>query len=126
MIDKVTQAMLDKLEGIEAEANKYVHLTTPGNKHIPAGGTSGQILKWSADGTAAWGAPETGYTHPNSGVTAGTYRSVTVNAQGHVTGGSNPTTLAGYGITDAAAKAHNHDTVYLKKGATTWNDLGGN
>ena len=27
------------------------------------------------------------YTHPNSGVTAGTYRSVTVNAQGHVTGG---------------------------------------
>ena len=41
------------------------------------------------------------YTHPSSGVTAGTYKSVTVNAQGHVTGGSNPTTLAGYGITDA-------------------------
>lgn len=31
------------------------------------------------------------YTHPNSGVQAGTYDSVTVNAQGHVTGGSNPT-----------------------------------
>ena len=30
------------------------------------------------------------YTHPNSGVTAGTYDSVTVNAQGHVTGGNNP------------------------------------
>lgn len=44
------------------------------------------------------------YTHPNSGVTAGTYKSVTVNAQGHVTSGSNPTTLAGYGITDADAK----------------------
>lgn len=44
---------------------------------------------------------DTVYTHPESGVTAGTYRSVTVNAQGHVTGGSNPTTLAGYGITDA-------------------------
>ena len=49
------------------------------------------------------------YTHPNSGVTAGTYRSVTVNAQGHVTGGTNPTTLAGYGITDAAAKSHTHN-----------------
>uniref|UniRef100_UPI004057B211 hypothetical protein n=1 Tax=Agathobacter sp. TaxID=2021311 RepID=UPI004057B211 len=49
------------------------------------------------------------YTHPNSGVTAGTYRSVTVNADGHVTAGSNPTTLAGYGITDAAAKSHTHD-----------------
>lgn len=44
------------------------------------------------------------YSHPNSGVTAGTYKSVTVNAQGHITGGSNPTTLAGYGITDAEAK----------------------
>ena len=33
---------------------------------------------------------DTVYTHPNSGVSAGTYRSVTVNAQGHVTGGSNP------------------------------------
>lgn len=44
------------------------------------------------------------YSHPNSGVSAGTYKSVTVNAQGHVTGGSNPTTLAGYGITDAEAK----------------------
>lgn len=49
------------------------------------------------------------YKHPNSGVTAGTYRSVTVNAQGHVTAGTNPTTLAGYGITDAAAKNHSHN-----------------
>lgn len=266
-----TTALLGKLNGIAAEANKYVHPTISGNKHIPSGGASGQILKWSADGTAAWGddnnsdtkvtqtnttgsadyrmvlsgnandttetntarksthflanpatgeffakgyrrinitgqtmdvntlnlssgapcimlyiektsggaanitnIPVTGqpflldvelirwasstdyitrqvfvsastkqsytrfctngawgawgrmdYTHPNSGVTAGTYRSVTVNAQGHVTGGTNPTTLDGYGITDAATKTHNHDTVYLKKGAMTWNDLGG-
>lgn len=33
----------------------YTHPVTSGNKHIPAGGTSGQILKWSADGTAQWG-----------------------------------------------------------------------
>lgn len=33
--------------------------------------------------------------------TAGTYRSVTVNAKGLVTAGTNPTTLTGYGITDA-------------------------
>lgn len=51
---------------------------------------------------------DTVYTHPASGVTAGTYRSVTVNAQGHVTAGSNPTTLSGYGITDAAEKSHTH------------------
>ena len=48
------------------------------------------------------------YSHPNSGVTAGTYKSVTVNAQGHVTAGTNPTTLAGYGITDAAKAGHKH------------------
>lgn len=37
--------------------------------------------------------------------TAGTYTSVTVNASGIVTGGTNPTTLAGYGITDAASSS---------------------
>lgn len=52
---------------------------------------------------------DTKYTHPTSGVTAGTYKSVTVDSNGHVTAGSNPTTLAGYGITDAAAKSHTHD-----------------
>lgn len=33
--------------------------------------------------------------------TAGTYRSVTVDAYGRVSAGTNPTTLSGYGITDA-------------------------
>lgn len=45
-----------KLDGIATGANKYVHPTTSGNKHIPSGGSSGQILRWSADGTAVWGA----------------------------------------------------------------------
>ena len=34
----------------------YTHPATPGNKHVPAGGSSGQILRWGADGTAVWGA----------------------------------------------------------------------
>ena len=45
------------------------------------------------------------YTHPNSGVTAGTYRSVTVNAQGHVTAGSNPTITVAQGGTGATTAA---------------------
>ena len=45
-----------KLDGIAANANNYSHPTTSGNKHIPSGGSSGQILRWSADGTATWGA----------------------------------------------------------------------
>lgn len=36
-----------------------------------------------------------------TGVGAGTYRSVAVDTYGRVTAGSNPTTLSGYGITDA-------------------------
>jgi phage-related tail fiber protein len=40
-----------------------------------------------------------------TGVVAGTYRSVTVNQRGQVTGGTNPTTLAGFGITDAASQS---------------------
>lgn len=83
------------------------------------------------------------YTHPNSGVIAGTYKSITVNAQGHITGGTNPTTLSGYGITDAESKgaassalasakeymdsvastkantSHNHDSAYDAKGSAS-------
>lgn len=36
-----------------------------------------------------------------TGVTAGTYQSVTVDSYGRISGGTNPTTLAGYGIVDA-------------------------
>lgn len=34
----------------------YSHPTSSGNKHIPSGGSAGQFLKWSADGTAVWAA----------------------------------------------------------------------
>ena len=43
-----------KLDGIAAGANNYTHPDTSGNKHIPAGGASGQVLGWSADGQAKW------------------------------------------------------------------------
>lgn len=43
-----------KLQGIADNANNYVHPTTAGNRHIPAGGTAGQILVNNGDGTAEW------------------------------------------------------------------------
>lgn len=52
----MTAADKKKLDGIATNANNYTHPTTSGNKHILAGGSSGQILRWSADGTAIWGA----------------------------------------------------------------------
>lgn len=41
------------IDGVET--NIYTHPTTTGNKHVPSGGSSGQILRWSSDGTAVWG-----------------------------------------------------------------------
>ena len=48
-----------KLENIEEEANKYVHPTDAGYKHLPAGGTAGQILTATGSGNGEWkNAPE--------------------------------------------------------------------
>jgi len=65
-------------------------------------------------------------TYPNptlatSGASAGTYKSVTVDTKGRVTAGTNPTTIAGYGITDAASSTHTHGNVTNdgKIGSTT-------
>lgn len=49
-----TTAEKTKLGGIADNANNYTHPTTAGNKHIPAGGTPGQILVNTGDGTAEW------------------------------------------------------------------------
>ena len=63
----------------------------------------------AATGDAAWSVSFDGSGNATAALTlatvatAGTYRSVTVNAKGLVTSGTNPTTLAGYGITDAQA-----------------------
>ena len=46
-----------KLDGVEEGANKYVHPTSSGYKHIPSGGEETDMLIWSEDGTAAWATP---------------------------------------------------------------------
>jgi phage-related tail fiber protein len=53
-----------------------------------------------------------------TGVGSGTYRSVTVNQRGQVTGGTNPTTIAGYGITDATSQVGFQQNVYSAANAT--------
>ncbi|KQT20946.1 hypothetical protein ASG22_16130 [Chryseobacterium sp. Leaf405] len=42
----------------------------------------------------------------NTGVIADSYKMVTVDPKGRITGGSNPTTLGGFGITDAMSTNH--------------------
>jgi hypothetical protein len=72
-----TDTLLAKLNGIAAGATKvegsttngnvkiggtetavYTHPATAGNKHIPAGGTAGQILENDGSGTAKWANPK--------------------------------------------------------------------
>ena len=85
---------MDDLEGGTTAAGKANKLTTARTIAV-AGDVTGQA---SFDGS---GNISITATYKNSGVVAGTYRAVTVDAKGNVTAGSNPTTLSGYGITDA-------------------------
>lgn len=173
-----------KLNNIEEGANKYIHPTTAGYKHIPSGGSSGQILRWGADGTAVWGEDKdttystatqsanglmsatdkkkldgiaenaNNYTLPTassttkggikvgttlsisgevlnlkSGFPKGTYTKVQIDDYGRVSSGSTlsasdipslpwskittgkPTTISGYGITDAYTKTETDSKV---------------
>lgn len=49
-----------------------------------------------------------------TGVFAGTYRSVTVDAYGRVTAATNPTTVAGYGLTDVLTTTQVNNALALK------------
>lgn len=51
----MTGADKSKLDGIEAQANKYIHPTTAGNKHVPELGATNQVLVYgAASGVAIW------------------------------------------------------------------------
>lgn len=75
-------------------------------RSITVAGTSGRIT--SSAGTQTFAADRAWTLDLATVGTAGTYKSVTTDAYGRVTAGTNPTTLAGYGITDAAALVHTH------------------
>ena len=79
--------------------------------HTISGKTAGQILLATAATTYAFTTISNDATISGAGVltlkntgTTGTYKSVTTDAQGRVTSGTNPSTLSGFGITDAYTK----------------------
>ena len=54
----ITYTKIDGSTGtITTQDTVYTHPTSAGNKHIPSGGSSGQILKYSSSGTAVWADP---------------------------------------------------------------------
>ena len=81
-------------------AANSVALGTDTTGNYVAGNTAGTGIVVS--GTAGEGWSPT-ITLSNVG-TSGTYRSVTTDAQGRITAGTNPTTVAGYGLTDVYTK----------------------
>ena len=120
-----------KLDGIASGANKYSHPTSAGNKHIPSGGSSGQILRWSASGTAVWGADNnttysagtgisisSGNAISNSGVRSISSGSTNGTISVNTNGSSAEVAVKGLGSaaytasTAYATSGHNHDDRY--------------
>ena len=85
--------------------------------------TGNQSITLSGDATGS-GATSISVTLANSGVTAGNYTKVAVDSKGRVTSGSNPNTLSGYGITDAASNTHTHTFAELTNKPTTLAEYG--
>lgn len=85
--------------------------------------TGNQSITLSGDATGS-GATSISVTLANSGVTAGNYTKVAVDSKGRVTSGSNPTTLSGYGITDASLNTHTHTFAELTNKPTTLAEYG--
>ena len=75
----------------------YTHPTSSGNKHIPSGGSSGQYLKWSSDGTATWSSITDNDTKNTAGSTDSSSKLYLVGATSQA---ANPQT-------------YSHDTAYV-------------
>ncbi len=78
-------------------AGKAARLATARTFRIKGAATGSATFDGSADADIT-------LTLADSGAAAGTYTKVSINQKGIVTGGDNPTTLAGYGITDGYTK----------------------
>jgi phage-related tail fiber protein len=90
------------------DADVSVEMTPGLFVHVEQGTTnSDSVWQLTTDAPIVLGATQLTFEVivGRTGVTAGTYRSVTVDKNGRVMGGTNPTTLTGYGITDAVTKS---------------------
>ena len=114
---KLTTAITITLTGdvtgsvsFDGTANTSITATIASNSVALGTDTTGNYV---ADATAGNGIVITGTVgegwNPTISLTdvgiAGTYKSVTADAQGRVIAGTNPTTISGYGITDVYTKA---------------------
>jgi hypothetical protein len=102
-LNGLTGANLDKLAKTNHTHSQYLGISATAATATKL--ATARTIAASGDGT--WSVSFDGSANVTAGLTlatvatAGTYKSVTVNAKGLVTAGTNPTTLSGYGITDA-------------------------
>ena len=125
----MSAANFTKLAGIEANANNYSHPTGDGNLHVPATGTTNSkklLMAGSAAGSLSWSfvdwadiqnKPSTyapsAHKHGDADLTAISWTKVT----------GKPTTLSGYGITDAQSLIATGTTAQYYRGDKTWATL---
>lgn len=83
-----------------APSGSGASLTALNATNIASGTLNVARLPAFTGGDATTSAGSGAITFGTTGVGAGTYRSVTVDTKGRVTAGTNPATVAGYGITD--------------------------
>ncbi|EST12217.1 gp53-like domain-containing protein [Sporolactobacillus laevolacticus] len=108
--DVVTSATANKLLKLDTNGKLPTSITgnADGNAATASKLASARTLSITGDGTASGSFDGSAnlalsLVLAKSGATAGTYRSVTIDENGRVTAGTNPTTLSEYGITDAVA-----------------------
>lgn len=83
--------------------NQYVHPDTAGNKHIPAGGSSGQFLGYDSAGTAKWvNDPATNKADKVTSATSGNFAGL--DANGNLTD-------SGSKAADFATASHVHGNI---------------
>lgn len=83
--------------------NKYVHPTDAGNKHIPAGGTTGDFLAYDSAGTAKWASnPAAGKADKVQNATSGNFAAL--DANGNLTDSTKK-------ASDFATSSHTHGNI---------------
>lgn len=118
------RVLTDVPAGAKFTDTVYTHPTTAGNKHIPTGGASGQFLKYSASGTAVWGADNDTITTVNGKTGAITKTDITslgIPAQDTVY--THPTTSGNKHIPSGGSA--NQILKYSADGTAVWADNAG-
>ena len=96
----------------------YTHPSGSGYKHIPSGGALGQVLRWSANGAAAWGEENSSITKSDIGLGSLSNYGIATQAEAEA-GTSAVKYMTPLRVSQAiAAKA-------MSVGATTWEQLRG-